>query len=187
MKQEKIDELMSKIDKNCKFPKHWEEFIEENSKKHHLIIKDSKNKNLYCTNCNKYFIDKTVKVRDYIECPHCHTMSGVYGINYYRKSFEQPVVLVQRMNKQVIIRIFEIYSYFEKDDKKIKRSFTEYARILPGIGRFLGNNVYINMFGFMRVYHAYKKLNWYTYKGYKFLTDHPTYPYNKKRLIKVFY
>ena len=31
MKQEKIDELMNKIDKNCKFPKHWEEFIEENS------------------------------------------------------------------------------------------------------------------------------------------------------------
>ena len=38
MKQEKIDELMSKIDKNCKFPKHWNEFIEENSKKHHLIV-----------------------------------------------------------------------------------------------------------------------------------------------------
>ena len=111
-------------------------------------------------------------------------MSRLYGINDYIKSFEQPVVLVQRMNKQVIIRIFEIYSYFAQDNKKIKRSCIEYARILPGIGRFLGNNVYIGMFGDIRVYHGYKKLNWYTYRGYQFLTDHPTYPYNKKKLIK---
>ena len=40
------------------------------------------------------------------------------------------------------------------------------------------------MFGIMRVYHNYKKLNWSQYKGHKFLTDHPTYPYNKKRLVK---
>ena len=184
MKQEEIDELMSKIDRKCKLPKHWDEFIKENSKGHHLIIKDKAKKKLYCTNCNKYFTDKTIKVRDYIECPHCHKMSCVYGINYYRQSFIQPIVLVQRMNKQIIIRIFEIYSYFEENKKKIKRSCIEYARILPGIGRFLGNNVYINMFGVMYVYHGYKQLNWYTYKGHKFLTDHPTYPYNKKRLVK---
>lgn len=185
MKQEKIDELMNEIDKKCKLPKHWDEFIKENSKKHHLIIKNTKEKKLYCTNCNKYFEDKTVKVRDYIKCPHCNTMSGVYGINYYRTSFIQPVVLVQRMNKKIIIRIFEIYSYFnDENSKKIKTHYIEYARIIPGIGRFLGNNVFINMFGVLNVYHGYKKLNWYTYKGHKFLTDHPTYPYNKKRLIK---
>lgn len=184
MKQEKIDKLMNEIDKKCKLPKHWEEFITNNSKNHHLIIKDSKEKKLYCTNCNKYFIDKTVKVRDYIECPHCHTKSRVYGINYYTKCFEQPVVLVQRMNKKVIIRIFEIYSYFNEDDKKIKRHYIEYARIIPGVGRFLGNNVSINMFGVINVCHNYEKLDWHTYKGHKFLTDYPTYPYNKKRLIK---
>ena len=117
MKQEEIDELMSKIDRKCKLPKHWDEFIKENSKGHHLIIKDKAKKKLYCTNCNKYFTDKTIKVRDYIECPHCHKMSCVYGINYYRQSFIQPIVLVQRMNKQIIIRIFEIYSYFEENKK----------------------------------------------------------------------
>ncbi len=184
MKQEKIDELMLKIDKKCKFPKHWNEFIKKNSKTHHLIIKDKGNKKLYCTNCNKYFIDKTIKVRDYIECPHCKQMSCVYGINYYRHSFEQSVVLVQRMDKKVIIRIFEIYSYFEEGDKKIKRSCIEYARIIPGIGRFLGNNAYINMFGVLRVYHGFNKLNWSEYKGHKFLTDNPTYPYDKKRIVK---
>ena len=184
MKQEEVDKLMLKIDKKCKLPKYWDNFINENSKTHHLIIKDKEKKKLYCTNCNKYFIDKTIKVRDYVECPNCHKKSGVYGINYYRRSFEQSVVLVQRMDKKVIIRIFEIYSYFEGDSKKIKRSCIEYARIVPGIGRFLGNNVYINMFGVLRVYHGYKKISWSEYKGHKYLTDYPTYPYNKKRIIK---
>ena len=89
MKQEEIDALMLKIDRKCKFPKYWDEFIKENSKNHHLIIKDKEKKKLYCSNCNRYFTDKIIKVRDYIECPHCHKMSCVYGINYYRKSFEQ--------------------------------------------------------------------------------------------------
>lgn len=184
MKQEQIDELMLKIDKKCKLPKHWEDFIKENSKRHHLIIKDKEKKMLYCSNCNRYFTNKTIKVRDYVECPHCHKMSRVYGINYYRTSFMQPIVLVQRMDKQVVIRIFEIYSYFKESKKRIKRSCIEYARILPGVGRFIGNNVYINMFGVMNVYHGYKELSWTAYKGHKFLTNHPTYPYNEKRLIK---
>ena len=184
MKQEEIDALMLKIDRKCKFPKYWDEFIKENSKNHHLIIKDKEKKKLYCSNCNRYFTDKTIKVRDYIECPHCHKMSCVYGINYYRKSFEQSIVLVQRIDKQVVIRVFEIYSYFNEGKKRIQRSCIEYARILPGIGRFIGNNVYINMFGVMRVYHNYKKISWSQYKGHKFLTDHPTYPYNKKKLVK---
>ena len=130
MKQEEIDKLMNEIDKKCKLPKHWDEFIKKNSQKHHLIIKDKAKKKLYCTNCNRYFTDKTIKVRDYIECPHCHKISYVYGINYYRQSFIQSIVLVQRMNKQIVIRIFEIYSYFKKGKKKIKRSCIEYARIL---------------------------------------------------------
>lgn len=184
MKQEKIDELMLNIDKKCKLPKYWDDFIQKNSKTHHLIIKDKEKKKLYCTNCNRYFTDKSIKVRDYVECPHCHKKSCVYGINYYRASFIQPVVLVQRMNKQIVIRIFEIYSYFEEGKKRIKRSYIEYARILPGVGRFLGNNVYINMFGVLNVYHGYKKISWSQYKGHKFLTDHPTYPYNKKKLVK---
>lgn len=45
MKQEEIDALMLKIDKKCKFPKYWDKFIKENSKMHHLIIKDKEKKN----------------------------------------------------------------------------------------------------------------------------------------------
>lgn len=184
MKQDDIDNMMDNIDKKCKLPKHWDEFIEKNSKAHHLIIKDSKNKELYCTNCNQYFTDKTIKVRDYKKCPCCHEKSVVYGMNYYMKSFEQSVILVQRMNKQIVIRVFEIYSYFNKDSKILQKHYIEYARILPGIGRFIGNNVDIGLYGTMRIYHGYKKLSWYKYKGRRFFTDYPTYPYNKKSLVK---
>lgn len=39
MKQEEIDKLMLKIDKKCKFPKYWENFINENSKITTLLSK----------------------------------------------------------------------------------------------------------------------------------------------------
>ena len=110
MKQDDIDKLMDKIDKKCKIPKHWDKFVEKYLKNHHLIIKDTVAKKLYCTNCSNYFIDKKIKVRDYIECPHCQEKSIVYGKNYYQKSFEKSLVLVQRMDKKVIIRVFELYS-----------------------------------------------------------------------------
>lgn len=185
MKQENIDELMKKINRRCKLPKNWEKFIKETSEKHNIIIKDRVEKKLYCTHCQNYFIDKSIKVGDFINCPICDMNLQVCGANYYKKSFTQPIVLAQRINKQVIIRIFEIYTYFDSDgSKKKKRSCVEYARIIPGIGKFLGDNVYINMFGHFCIYHNFKKLQWYSYRGQKFLTHYPTYPYNKKRLIK---
>ena len=46
MKQEEIDALMLKIDKKCKLPKHWEEFIKENSKRHHHSINEREKKTL---------------------------------------------------------------------------------------------------------------------------------------------
>jgi len=184
MKQEEIDTLMEKIDSQCRLPKHWDEFVEKNSKKHHIIIKDRIQKNLYCTNCNNYFIDKTIKVREYVKCPNCQEKSEVFGINYNRKSFEQSVILVQRLNKQIVIRVFEIWSFFMENSKKVNRSCVEYARILPGIGKFIGSNVYFNMFCGMTIYHNNRKLWWSKYNGYRDFTSFPTYPYNKKRLLK---
>lgn len=184
MKQDEIDKLMKKIDKCCKLPKHWNDFIEKQSKEHHIIIKDTANKEFYCTNCKNTFYNKEMKVKDYSECPNCKIKSVVYGINYSRTSFEKSVILVQRMNKQIIIRVFEIYSDFSDSDKNINRSVIEYARILPGIGRFFGSNVYINAYGFMRVYHGDKQIYWTKYKGYRDLTSFPTYPFNKKKLLK---
>lgn len=184
MKQEEIDKIMRIVDKRCRLPKNWEEFIEKNSSTHHIFIKDKKTKELYCTHCNKTFNDTTVKVRDYIKCPYCNQEAIVYGANFYNKYFIDSVLLVQRYDKQIVIRVFEIYSYFEKEDKHIHKHWIEYARILPKIGKFIGNNVAIGWYGNMVVYHGYKKLNWYKYNGHRYFTDFPAYPYSKKRLVK---
>ena len=168
MKQEEIDILMNEINRKCKLPKHWDDFINEKSGNHHLIIKDTKNKEFYCTNCNHKFYDEKLKVKDYAECPICHKKSEIHGINYYKKEFERSVILVQRMNKQIIIRVFEIYSYFENEkSKEMKKHVIEYVRIIPGIGKFMGNNVYINQYGLLKVYHGYDNLKWYEYKRNK--------------------
>lgn len=184
MKQEEIDKLMHEINRKCKLPKNWNKFIEENSNNHNIIIKDNKTKISYCTKCNNYFDNKSVKVRDYITCPHCNKVSPVLGCNYYKRSFIQPVVLVQRMGEKVIIRIFEIYSYFNIDCKEIQRSCVEYCRIIPGIGRFLGSNTWVNNYGTITVYHNRKKITWHTHNGHRFYSKFPTYPFNKKRLLK---
>ena len=44
MKQEEIDIIMKEIDKKCKLPKHWNEFIAKQTEKFHYIIKDIKQK-----------------------------------------------------------------------------------------------------------------------------------------------
>jgi len=66
----------------------------------------------------------------------------------------------------------------------MERSIVEYFRALPGIGRFVGNNVYFYTMGNMNIYHGYTNLTWYEYTGVRCFTNFKTYPYNKKRLIK---
>ena len=42
MKQEEINSMMLEINKKCKFPKYWNDFIEKQIEKYHNIIKDTK-------------------------------------------------------------------------------------------------------------------------------------------------
>ena len=150
MKQEKIDDIMQKIDKKCKLPKHWDDFIKKHYRKHNIIIKDTKNKEFFCTNCNHIFNNQKFNVGKIEKCPNCKGNFIVSGKNYYLKSFEDYVILLQRVDKQIVARVFEIYSFFnDKNSKTIDRDVIEYARILPGVGTFIGNNVY---FYYMRKY-----------------------------------
>ena len=174
---------MKKIDRKCKLPKHWNEFICEQTKKNNIIIKNIKTKNFYCTHCNKSFHRKKLNVGELYCCPHCNVISKVYGSNYNRKSFKTSVTLLQRMDKQIIIRIFEIYSYFHNEKKKLVRDINEYVRIIPGVGTFLGDNTYIGYMGYLYIYNE-NPYSWYKYKGCKIFSHFPTYPFNKKRLIK---
>lgn len=183
MTEQDIDKLMDKIDKKCKMPKYWNDFVLKQTRYDNLIIKNIKTKQFYCTNCNKTFKRKKLNVGELYSCPHCNFKYKVYGTNYYRRSFEKSVALLQRMDKQIVVRIFEIYSYFEENNKKIIRDVNEYARIVPGIGTFLGNNTYINTYGVFRIYNE-NASSWYKYKGCKVFSNVPTYPFNRKRIVK---
>lgn len=183
MKQEVIDTIMNEIDKKCKMPKYWNNFILEQTNFDNIIIKNVKTKNFYCTHCNKSFYRKKLNIGESYCCPHCKSTYKIYGSNYHQKTFRKSVTLLQRMNKQIVIRVFEIYSYFDDDNQKIIRDINEYVRIIPGVGTFLGDNTYINYMGFMRI-HNEKASSWYQYKGCKDFSYFPTYPFNKKRLIK---
>lgn len=190
MKQEEIDEIMKKIDKRCKLPKHWDSFISKQVKSQNILIKDSKTHEFYCTNCNHSFKNMHLKVGELERCPNCNQKYKIYGSNYYEKNFEKSVILVQKIDKQVVIRIFEIWSFFKqnnvdsKKDKVINRDTVEYARILPGVGEFIGDNVYFYWLGMMYIGHYKKFRGWYEYNGYRVFTHFPIYPFNKKQLIK---
>lgn len=71
MTDEEIKILMNKIDKRCKMPKYWNEFIDKQTKNDNIFIKNIKTKEIYCTYCKKTFKSKNVNVGQIYTCPHC--------------------------------------------------------------------------------------------------------------------
>ena len=183
MKQEEIDILMEKINRKCKFPKHWNSFIEKQTLGHNYLIKDVENKTITCTHCNHTFYDSKYRIRDYKECPNCKNKFSVVSTRGYIADFTKSVVFLQRMEKQIIIRVFEILSFYNKEKKLMDRDIQEYCRIIPGKGKFLSDAVYFYLWN-MRIYHYSDNNSWREYDGCRYFSEYPTYPYNAKRLIK---
>lgn len=153
MKQEEINSMMLEINKKCKFPKYWNDFIEKQIEKYHYIIKDTKNKECYCTNCHHTFYDTKVRIRHYFKCPNCNKEIYVISKNAkYMPSFKQSVNLVQRFSKNIITRVFEIEVFYNQETKCMEKDIVEYCRIIPGKGKFLGDNVRFFL-GYMHIYH----------------------------------
>ena len=185
MKQEEIDNMMDKIDRRCKLPKYWNDFIERQIKDYHYIIKDTKNKECYCTNCHHTFYDKKVRIKHYFKCPNCNKEIFVVSKNAnYIPSFKKSVNLVQRFNKNIITRVFEIEVFYNQDKKYMDKDVVEYCRIVPGKGKFLSDNVWFWL-GYMHINHYYlEELSWRKYNGCRFFSDFETYPFNQKNIVK---
>ena len=183
MKQDEIDKLMNKINKKCKFPKYWNNFIEKQTIKHNYLVKDVKHKQIFCTHCHHNFYDTKYRVRDYKECPNCKKKFSVVSIKGHIPDFTESVVFLQRMEKQIIIRVFEILSFYNKEKNIMDRDIQEYCRIIPGKGKFLSNAVYFYLWN-MKIYHYDDNSSWRKYNGCRYFSDFPTYPYDVKRLIK---
>lgn len=182
MKEKELQILMQKIDKKA-LPKKWNEFVNKITLKHNVIYKNGKE--CTCTNCNKTFNTGKIKIGDIALCPHCNNKYSVMGSYlYYRGlSFKKSVVICQKINKKVVCRIVEIYTYFNVKNSQMVTSTQEYARIIFGIGTFLSDATFFYM-GYQHIYHYVKNSSWYKYSGVRNYLCYEAYPYNKKKLIK---
>lgn len=183
MNQEEINILMEKIDRKCKLPKKWNEFIEKETIEHNLLVKDAQNKKIYCTHCHHNFYDTKYQARKYKKCPNCKKEFLIVSINGYMPEFRKSVVYLQRMEKQVIIRVFEILSNYNIKLNDIETDIQEYCRIIPGKGRFISDAVRFYMYT-MRIYHYDNNRTWSQYNGCRYFSEFSTYPYKPSRLIK---
>lgn len=185
MKQEEIDSMMQEIDRKCKLPKHWNEFIEKQSRDHRYVIKNVKKKECYCTNCKHTFYDKKAKIANFFQCPNCKKKIYVVSENAnYICSFKKSVNLVQRINKNIITRVFEIETFYNKDTKCMENDVEEYCRIIPGKGKFLSDAVWFPL-GYMKIYHyGSNNVGWRQYDGCRVFSDCKTYPFNQNKMVK---
>lgn len=185
MKQEEIDELMNEIDRKCKLPKHWNEFINKQTQNFHYIIKDVKQRECYCTNCQHTFYDTKVRIADYFTCPNCKKIFYVVSKNgNYIKSFRKSVNLVQRINKNIITRVFEIETFYNENTKLMENDIEEYCRIISGKGKFLSDSVWFFL-GYMRIYHYnFGKASWRKYNGCRYFSNYDVYPFNQNKMLK---
>lgn len=183
MKEQELNILMKEITDKCKMPKYWNEFIEKRVNKYHIILKDTRNKNLYCTNCENNYYDKHLKIGDYTKCPKCNKKSYIYSVNFRGLSNTDSVILTQKNKGQIVFRVFDIWTFYNRHNNKMDYSVQEYARYLPGIGKFINRNVEFNLGG-MQIYHFDMPEYWYSYNGCRNFTGYEMYPFNKKRLIK---
>lgn len=182
MNEKELGLFMQKVDKKP-LPKKWDNFVKKISIEHNVIYK---NRSICkCTNCNSEFDTGKIKIGDLSICPHCKNKYAVMGgYLYYRgQSFDESVIVCQRINKQIVIRVIEIYTYFNRMKGQMETTTQEYARIIAGVGTFLSDATYFYM-GHQHIYHNVKNIYWREYDGCREYPSLRAFPYNKKQLIK---
>lgn len=182
MNKIELELFMKKVDKKH-LPKKWDDFVNKITREHNVIYK---NKAVcICTNCNNKFDAGKIKIGDLAICPHCKNKYAVMGgYLYYRgQSFEKSVIVCQRINKKIVVRVIEIYTYFNRQKGKMITSTQEYARIIAGVGTFLSEATQFFMKN-QYIYHNVKNSYWRKYEGCREYYSLMAFPYNKKQLIK---
>ena len=179
MTKTNLQELMEKVDKK-KTPKHWTSFIIKNVVKHNLILKYGKK--AFCTYCQKYF-DRNVSINEEVECPYCKNKYYVRNQNVRNEFFLKDIAFYTKIDGHVILRIFEIKSYYDYTIRAFHQDLQEFARFIPNVGIIINNSVSFYMWH-QKVWHNIPITNWHIYTGKKLIYDMPIYPHNKKKLFK---
>lgn len=179
--------LFEELDKCLILPKKFDNFIDNISKKHNLIIKNGSN-SYYCTNCKNHFKSKKTRINDELKCPNCRFKFIVKGTILKHFNFYDCVGILDRYKDYWIIRYFEIASNY--DGQNFERDVCEYGRKIfdndfRELYEIINDNVYTGI-GICTVKHYYDfNFNWRYFSSYwKNLGDSLIfYPGNMKKIL----
>lgn len=179
--------LMERIDKELKMPQGWYFFVKKQKEKQNFIIK-TKGK-CTCRNCNTEF-ETNKKINEYDKCPKCHNTYLIKQSNYSFHIFEDVLVLLDRLEDKWVIRLFEIFTKYTKNEIYHSKP-AEYGRIvidkdMKNVMEFANDRAVGTMWGELFINHTKtgKKWRWYN-KYYRSLDTYgKVYDKNLEELFK---
>ena len=179
--------LMERIDKELRMPQGWYFFVKKQKEKQNFIIK-TKGK-CTCRNCNTEF-ETNKKINEYDKCPKCHNTYLIKQSNYSFHIFEDVLVLLDRLEDKWVIRLFEIFTRYTKNEIYHSKP-AEYGRIvidkdMKNVMEFANDRAVGTMWGELFINHTKtgKKWRWYN-KYYRSLDTYgKVYDKNLEELFK---
>lgn len=156
--------LMERIDKELKMPQGWYFFVKKQKEKQNFIIKTEGK--CTCRNCNTEF-ETNKKINEYDKCPKCHNTYLIKQSNYSFHIFEDVLVLLDRLEDKWVIRLFEIFTRYTKNEIYHSKP-AEYGRIvidkdMKNVMEFANDRAVGTMWGELFINHTKtgKKWRWY--------------------------
>lgn len=161
--RKEIREYIKKMPVEMRLPRHWRKFINESKEPYNLIIKHG---NEYkCTNCKKVFhLETQTGQKDF--CPFCNNRYLIRNNNlkYYR--FLYDVFLIDKIENDIIIRIFEVERIYNRKTEEFIDDVVEFARIIPELKIHLACDRYYKYYYTEKVLHTKKIQKWRCVSGW---------------------
>lgn len=161
--------LMERINKELKMPQGWYFFVKKQKEKQNFIIKTKGKCKYTCSNCNTEF-ESNKKINEYDKCPKCHNIYLVKQSNYSFHIFENVLVFLDELDDKWVIRLFEIFTKYTKDEIYHSKP-AEYGRIIinketKNVMEFANDRAVSTMWGGLFINHTKKGKKWRCYNLY---------------------
>lgn len=179
-----LQNLIQDMKENFTLPSDWNKYLSKVEENHNLIIK---NKNgYYCTNCQQTF-KSNKKINTEMNCPYCKHKFLIKSNRLKKYWYRDNVLIIDKIQDQLIVRIFELYSNYNGDKQEFEHSTVEYARqlVYQQYRELRNERVSINQGGPF-VYHHEQEGKWRLYDGYYYesVSSGFLYKNNLKRVFK---
>lgn len=176
--------LIKDMDENFTLPVDWNKYLSKVEQNHNLIIKSKYG--YYCTNCNQTFSSNR-KIGSEMKCPHCKHKFLIKSDKLKNWNYKDNILIIDKIQDQLIVRIFELYSEYDSKKQKFEHDTVEYARklVYHEFRELRNERVAINQGG-PYVYHYDKGGEWRLYDGcwYESIPAGFIYKNNLKEVLK---